>query len=92
MLVARPFILPVRLHEAVAAFRWPVDIMAWRVLTTLELRCLRVCGGIGPRVSGGQPVKRHLCGVHSSVKYHLNIAAGFYSGGEVVAFVYLKIG
>lgn len=84
--------IKVRLHEAVAAFRWSVDIMAWRVLTTLELRCLRGCSGIGPGVSGGQPVKRHLCGVHSSVKYSLNVAAGFYSGGKVVAFVYLKIG
>lgn len=47
--------IKVRLHEAVswrvAAFWRPVDIMAWRVLTTLELRCLRGCGGIG---AGGQ--------------------------------------
>ena len=64
MLVARPFILPVRLHEAVAAFWWSVDIMVWRVLTTLGLRCLRGCGGIGPGMSGRLPVKRHLCGVY----------------------------
>lgn len=74
--------IKVPLHEAVAAFCWPVDRMAWRVLTTLKFRCLQGCSGIGPGVSGRQPVKRHLCGVHSSVKYSLNVATGFCSGGS----------
>lgn len=78
--------IKVPLHEAVAAFCWPVDRMAWRVLTTLKFRCLRGCSGIGPGVSGRQPVKRHLCGVHSSVKYSLNVAAGFCLGGGSCSF------
>lgn len=37
-------------------------------------------------MSARLPVKRHLCGVHSPVKYSLNVAAGFCSGGESCSF------
>lgn len=64
MLVARPFILPVRLREAVlgrvAAFRWPGGRMVAARLSTRKSRRLRALCGVLPGVAERQMIKGRL--------------------------------